>query len=163
MKAIGIIKKLGETLPRHSLVVIYKPFVRPHLDHGDIISAQTNNESFTQKTERIQYNAALAITGTIKGTSQNRLYSKLGFKSRKCRRWFRKLCTFIKIKTTSIPEYLFDITQTNHLQNTHLSEDVTLLFAIYIIRMGQTRQENITVYNYADFQKCLIKDWSTYF
>ena len=47
MKAIGIIKKLGETLPRHSLVVIYKPFVRPHLDHGDIISAQTNNESFT--------------------------------------------------------------------------------------------------------------------
>ena len=35
-------------------------FVRPHLDCGDII-----NGSFDQKIER--------ITGTIKGTSQNKL------------------------------------------------------------------------------------------
>ena len=44
MKAIGIIKKLS---PRHSLVIIYKLFVGLYLDHGDIISAQTNNKSFT--------------------------------------------------------------------------------------------------------------------
>ena len=96
LKGIGIIKKLSRNVPRHSLVTICKSFVRPHLDYGDIIYEQPNNESFTQKIERIQYNAALAITGAIKGTSQNKLYSKLGFESLKFRHWFRKLCTFLK-------------------------------------------------------------------
>ena len=53
--------------------------MRPHLVYADITYDQPNNESFTQKTERIQYNATLAITGAIKGTSQNKLHSNLGF------------------------------------------------------------------------------------
>ena len=77
MKGIGIIQKLNKTLSRHSLITIYKSFVRPHLDYGDIIDDQPNNESFTQKIERIQCKAALTITGTIKGT-QSKLYSELG-------------------------------------------------------------------------------------
>ena len=130
LKGIGIIEKLSKSLPRHSLVTIYKSFVRPHLDYGDIIYDQPNNESFTQKIERIQYNAALTITGAIKGTSQNKLYSELGFESLKFRRWFRKLCTFFKIKRTGKPEYLFDIIpKTNHLYNTRLSEDVTTFYS----------------------------------
>ena len=64
MKDIGIIKKLSKTLPRHYLCYI----VRPHLDYGDVICDQPNNENFTQKIERIQCNAPLAITGAIKGT-----------------------------------------------------------------------------------------------
>ena len=48
MKAIGVIQKLNKTLPRHSLITIYKSFVRPHLDYGDMIYDQPNNESFTQ-------------------------------------------------------------------------------------------------------------------
>ena len=60
--------------------------MRPHLDYGDIIYDQPNNESFTQKIERIQYNAALGITGVIKGTSQSKLYRELGFESLKFRR-----------------------------------------------------------------------------
>ena len=67
LKGIDIIKKLNKGLPRHSLVTIHKSFVRPHLDCGDY--DQPNNESFTQKIERIQCNAALEITGAIKGTS----------------------------------------------------------------------------------------------
>ena len=35
--------------------------------------------------KRIQYNAALVITGAIKGTSQSKLYNKLGFESLKFR------------------------------------------------------------------------------
>ena len=50
---IGIIKKLSKSLPLHSLVTVYKSFMRPHLDYGDIIYVQPNNESFTQKIERI--------------------------------------------------------------------------------------------------------------
>ena len=47
--------------------------MRPHLDYGDKTYDQSNNQSFTQKIEIIQYNATFAITGTIKGTSQNKL------------------------------------------------------------------------------------------
>ena len=94
IKGIGNIKKLSKTLLLHSLVTIYKLFVRLHLDYGDIIYDQPNNESFTQKIERIQYNATLAITGAMKGISQSKLYSKLGFESLKFRCWFMKLCTF---------------------------------------------------------------------
>ena len=70
-KGIGIIKRLLNTLPRKSLLTIYKSFIRPHLDYCDIIYDQPNNESFCTKIEHIQYNAALVITGAIKGTSQN--------------------------------------------------------------------------------------------
>ena len=75
MKGIGVIHKLKKTPPWDSLM-IYKSFLRPHLDYGDVIYDQLNNESFTRKIERIQYKAALAITGPIKGTSQNKFYSE---------------------------------------------------------------------------------------
>ena len=34
---IGIIKKLQNRLPRRALLTIYKSFVRPHINYGDII------------------------------------------------------------------------------------------------------------------------------
>ena len=73
VKRICIIRKLDKALPQHSLITIYKSFVRPHLDCDDIIYDQPNQESLNQKLERIQYNAALAITGASKGTYQSRL------------------------------------------------------------------------------------------
>ena len=36
-KSIGIIRELDHVLPRESLITIYKSFVRPHIDYGDII------------------------------------------------------------------------------------------------------------------------------
>ena len=36
MKGKGVIKKISNMLPQHSLITIYKVFVRPHLDYGDI-------------------------------------------------------------------------------------------------------------------------------
>ena len=48
--------------------------MRPHLDYCEIIYGKPNNGSFRTKIEHIQYNAALAITGAIKGTSQTKLY-----------------------------------------------------------------------------------------
>ena len=39
--------------------------MRPHLHYDDIIYDQPNNDSLNKKIERIQYNAALAITVTI--------------------------------------------------------------------------------------------------
>ena len=126
MKGIVNIQKLNKTLPRHSPIAIYKSILRPHLDYGDIIYNQPHNESFKQNIEKILYSAALVISGAIKKTSQSKLYNELGFESQKFRHWFRKLCTFLKFKTSGLPEYLFDlIPQNNHLYNTHFLEDVT--------------------------------------
>ena len=80
----------------------------PHLYYCAVIYDQPNNESFCSKIERIQYNAAFAITGAIRGTSQSKLYSELGIESLKFRRWFRQLCTFFKIKICGKSEYLLN-------------------------------------------------------
>ena len=73
-KRIWIIKRLYNFLPRATLVNIYKTFVRPHLDYGDVIYDNCSNETFCQMIESVQYNAALAITGAIRGSSLEKLY-----------------------------------------------------------------------------------------
>ena len=64
---------------------------------------------FLSKIERRKYNASLAITGAIKGTSHAKLYKELGLESLRFRRSFRRLCRFLKIKTSGKPEYLLDL------------------------------------------------------
>ena len=73
-KTIRLLRKLQNLLPRAALITIYKAFIRPHLDYGDILYDQAYNMSFHQKLESIQYNACLAITGAIRGTSKEKLY-----------------------------------------------------------------------------------------
>ena len=57
---------------KNFLLTIYKSFVRPHLDYGDVIYDQPNNSSLSDKIESVQYNAVLAITGAIRGTSKEK-------------------------------------------------------------------------------------------
>ena len=88
-KGIGLVCKLAHVLPRQSLITIYKSFIQPHFDYGDIIYDQPNNESFFNLIERVQYNAALAITSAIKSTSQPEIYNELSIESLKFRGLFR--------------------------------------------------------------------------
>ena len=67
--SIGLLCKLQNLLPRAPLIIIYEAYIRPHLDYGDILYDQAYM-SFHQKLESIQYNACLAITGAIRGTSK---------------------------------------------------------------------------------------------
>ena len=60
--SISLIRKLNVTLLRSSLLTIYRPFIRPHLDYGNMIYDQPNNNRLSEKIQSIQYNAALAIT-----------------------------------------------------------------------------------------------------
>ena len=107
-KGIGLIKHLFNVLPRPVLLNIYKSFIRPHLDYGDIIYDYPTNDSFSQKIESIQYNAALAITGAIRGTSRQKIYNELGLESLIDRRKYRRLCFYYKINNGLTPSYLSD-------------------------------------------------------
>ena len=57
---------------------MYKAFVRPHLDYGDMIYDEAYNKTFHQKLGSIQYNVCLNLSGTIRGSSREKLYHELG-------------------------------------------------------------------------------------
>ena len=106
---IGLLQKLSNLLPRQALVTIYKTFVRPFLDYGDVLYDQAFNNSFHAKIESIQYNACLAITGAIRGTTREKIYQELGLESLQLRHWLRKLCLFYKVFKNEHPKYLFNL------------------------------------------------------
>ena len=108
-KSINLLRKLNLTLPCSSLLIIYKSFIRPRLDYGDIVYDQPNNSYLSEKIESLQYNAALAITSAIKGSSREKLYQELGFESLKDRRWMRKLCYLYKVISSKRLFYIYDM------------------------------------------------------
>ena len=101
-KTIGLLRKLQNLLPRATLITIYKDFVRSHLEYGNILYDQAFNISFHERLESVQYNACLAITGAIKGTSKEILYQELDLEFLRLRRGYRKLFSYIKYLKTSI-------------------------------------------------------------
>ena len=90
-KGIGLLKYLSKYLLRHTLNDLYKLYVRPHLDYGDVIyhipakvcefSQNIILSNLMEKLESVQCSAALAVTGTWRGTSREKLYTELGWES----------------------------------------------------------------------------------
>ena len=97
---IGLIRGLSV-----NLLSIYKSFIRPNLDYGDILYDKANNENFQNKIEKLQYRACLAITGAIQGTSREKNCDKLGLHSLAKLRWGSKLIFFYKIVNHLPPDY----------------------------------------------------------
>ena len=58
-----------------------------------------------EKLEVVQYSAALAVTGTWRGTSREKLYAELGWESLSFRRWSRRMTLFYKIMNNLTPWY----------------------------------------------------------
>ena len=115
-KSVGIIKHLSRFLPLKTLDQMYKALVRSHLDYCDIIYhlPSTYNQfgmilsSLMDKVERVQYQAALAVTGTWQGSSRLKLYEELGWESLSDRRWCRRMLHLHKILDNKTPCYLKD-------------------------------------------------------
>ena len=80
-KIIGLMKKLSLILSRKSLLTISKSFIRPNLDHADIIYNEPFSKSLKRKIEMVQCNTAPIITGAFKGTSHDKIYQELGLQS----------------------------------------------------------------------------------
>ena len=114
-KGIGLLKYLSKYLPRHTLNELYKLYVRPHLDYGDVIyhtpakvcefSQNIILPNLMEKLEAVQYSAALAVTGTWRGTSREKIYAELGWESLTSRRWSRRMTLFYKIMNNLTPLY----------------------------------------------------------
>ena len=117
-------------------MTIYKSFIRPHLDYGDVVYDRASNESFHQSLESLQYNAAIAITGAIRGTSSEKLFQELGLETLKSRRWLRKLCLFYKLIKEKSPAYLFQLIPENN--TTYSTRSVPKNQILFFSRQKQT-------------------------
>ena len=106
-KSIGILKYLSKFLPLKTLDQMYKALVRSHLDYCDIIYhvpsiihqsplGMTLNW-IMEKLEKVQYQAALAITGAWQGSSRSKIYDELGWESLSDRRTCRRVLQIHKI------------------------------------------------------------------
>ena len=126
-KGIGLLKYLSKYLPRHTLNELYKLYVRPNLDYGGVIyhippevcefSQTVILPNLMEKLESVQYSAALAVTGTWRGTSREKLYAELGWESLCFRRWSRRLTLFYKILNNLTPLYTKEPIPTLHQSN----------------------------------------------
>ena len=96
-KIIGLIGKIKPVILKATLLTIYKYCLRPDLDYEDNCAFNT---SVQNKLESVQYNAALSITGTIKGSSREKRYDELALILLKSRQWYQKF-------QNEAPFYLF--------------------------------------------------------
>ncbi len=88
------------------------------MDYGDVIyhipakvcdfSGNLVLPNLMEKLESVQYSAALAVTGTWRGTSREKLYTDLGWESLSSRRWSRRLTLFYEFVNDLSPEYTVD-------------------------------------------------------
>ena len=53
-KTLCLLRKLQNLPPRAALITLYKSFLRPYLDYGDIIYEPVFNLSFHEKLESVQ-------------------------------------------------------------------------------------------------------------
>ena len=112
-EGIRLLRKLCNTLPRQAFVTIYEAFIRPHLGYGDIAYDKLQNEVFSNKTEKAQYDTTSPITAAIRGTSREELYTELGLEFLTLRRWFRKSACFQNNQSTGLLNYLLQLIPTN--------------------------------------------------
>ena len=67
-----------------------------------------------EKVEKIQYQAALAVTGTWQGSSRSKLYEELGWETLSDRRTSRRILQIHKIDNDKTPSYLKDKLPAHH-------------------------------------------------
>ena len=105
MKGVTLLKILSKYVDRNVLSFSYKMHVLPHLDYSDVIyhNSRTDLMDFIV---RVQYKAALIVSGCWQGTSRTKLYEELGWESLPDRRWVRRLTLFYKIQNGLAPLYL---------------------------------------------------------
>ena len=93
------------------------------------MTCEYKQETYVQYNDAlvsVQYNATLAIIGTIQSISKERCIKTQVSKTLKSRRWLKKLCCFYKTKSNGIPLYSAGlIPSESHLYNTRNARNIT--------------------------------------
>jgi len=102
---VGLMKYYKHVLCRNALEIIYKSCILSILSYGCIIYSLTIVANLN-KLESVQYKAAIATVGVMKGTSREKVYEILAWFSLKDHFRILRLLTFSKIVKGLTPVYL---------------------------------------------------------
>jgi hypothetical protein len=105
---LGILRSLKYKLNRLSLERIYKSFIRPILEYGDIIWDKSPND-ILDVLERVQLNAARIVVGATARCSSEGLYTETAWEPLSSRRDFHRLTMMYNIINLRAPQYLTDL------------------------------------------------------
>ena len=151
-RGIGVIRDMSRYVTHEVLDQMYKLYVRPHLDYGDIIYHKYDPElnlDFTKKLEATQYSAALAVSGAWHGTNKYKLYEELGWESLYYRRWYRRLTHFFKLKSSFSPLNLYNL----------ISPECEIHYNLKAPRDYELQIERTLRFSSTHFQNC-IHQWN---
>jgi hypothetical protein len=95
-------------LGRKTLETLYKSFVMPHFDYADVVW-DSCTDTLSNLLEDLHVQALRVITGSVRGTSHEKLYKESGFTSLKERRQRHKLLLYKKISLGLCPDYLTNL------------------------------------------------------
>ena len=110
---------------------------------------------FSNKIESVQYEAALATTGVIQGTSCDKLNQELDLESLKSKRWCKCLCCMYKIMTEKTPNYLINLipkcvpiirTRNNSIPTCHCQAD-GFKYSFYLSTLNDWFSLDISIRN----------------
>jgi hypothetical protein len=106
-RCLGILRPLKFILDRASLETLYKSFIRPILEYGDIVwdipDAHRHNLDILEK---VQTEAARLVTGATARCSTDKLYKEAGWESLALRRRLHRATMMFKIMIGLAPTSL---------------------------------------------------------
>ena len=76
----------------------------------------------------MQYNACLALTGTVRSTSKEKPYQELGLALPQLGQWYKRFCLFYKIFKNKSPVYLLNLIPARNTHYLLRISDNTLCF-----------------------------------
>lgn len=170
-KRINILRKLKSILDRFSLEKLYLSFIRPILEYADVIW-DFQNQSYIDKIENVQLDAARIVTGGTKLTSIQKLYDETRWEKLTDRRKRHKLLYFHKMVNNSAPQYLVNLVPnrvgSRHEHNTRQTDNLlnintrTSLYASYFlpssIKLWNSLQPEIRLCNSISLFKRKLQD-----
>ena len=109
-KCLGILRPLRSKIDRKSLEIMYKSFVRPVMEYGDVIWHIPDIRNHTLEIlDKVHYNAARLVTGAPARTRSIDLFKEIGWETLADRRTQHRASLMHNIMNARAPSYLLDL------------------------------------------------------
>ena len=119
-RSLGPLYAIAEYLPRNTLNLVYKIYIRPIFDYCDVVYDSNLTVTDAIRLERTQLKIARLVTGAHRRSPTHNLLRDVGWETLKTRRAIHKLKILYKIKNKDIatPRYLDHVTLSTRTQTT---------------------------------------------
>ena len=107
-KRVGILKQVGRKLDFKTRAQVFKSFVLPCLEYGDVVYNSAEFK-YSKRLNAIQRQAALFCTSAYRHTETKTLFRELGWMTLSDRREIHQLTLFFKIINRFTPKYLYNL------------------------------------------------------